>query len=76
MKTKEYDSDAVARARTWDHLVNSEVLYQLSYDGWMYLKINRGNIIWLSLRSQKAREPMNDDIMSGIDTLSPIAAVC
>jgi hypothetical protein len=42
----------------------------------MYSKINRGNIIWLSLRSQKAREPMNDDIMSGIDTLSPIAAVC
>ena len=25
--------DAVARARTWDHLVNSEVLYHLSYDG-------------------------------------------
>jgi hypothetical protein len=25
--------DAVARARTWDHLVNSEVLYQLSYGG-------------------------------------------
>ncbi len=24
---------AVARARTWDHLVNSEVLYHLSYDG-------------------------------------------
>jgi hypothetical protein len=42
----------------------------------MYSEINRGNIIWLSLRSQKAREPMNDDIMSGIDTLSPIAAVC
>ncbi len=25
--------DAVARARTWGHLVNSEVLYHLSYDG-------------------------------------------
>gem|GEM_PF-3379812 len=27
------ENDAVARTRTWDHLVNSEVLYQLSYDG-------------------------------------------
>ena len=26
-------NNAVARTRTWDHLVNSEVLYQLSYDG-------------------------------------------
>jgi hypothetical protein len=24
---------ATARARTWDNLVNSEVLYQLSYGG-------------------------------------------
>ena len=27
------ENDAVARTRTWDHLVNSEVLYHLSYDG-------------------------------------------
>ena len=26
-------NDATARARTWDNLVNSEVLYQLSYGG-------------------------------------------
>ena len=28
-----WENDAVARTRTWDHLVNSEVLYHLSYDG-------------------------------------------
>jgi hypothetical protein len=27
------NGDATARARTWDYLVNSEVLYQLSYGG-------------------------------------------
>ena len=27
------NATAAARTRTWDHLVNSEALYQLSYDG-------------------------------------------
>ena len=30
---------AVARTRTWDHLVNSEVLYHLSYDGSTHPKV-------------------------------------
>ena len=35
MRVSSQKTDAVARARTWDHLVNSEVLYHLSYDGLM-----------------------------------------
>ena len=30
MRESREKSDAASRARTWDHLVNSEVLYQLS----------------------------------------------
>ncbi|ERG96203.1 MAG: hypothetical protein J07HQW2_02675 [Haloquadratum walsbyi J07HQW2] len=41
----------------------------------MYSKINRGNIIWLSLRGQEAVEWVSNAILSGIDTLSTIAVV-
>lgn len=48
-------SDAEARTRTWDNLVNSEVLYHLSYFG--LSPSSRVYLIGLSFSLHRVRHP-------------------
>jgi hypothetical protein len=49
-------ADAAARTRTWDNLVNSEVLYHLSYGGSAVATVYLGKSVSLHRRPIPGRD--------------------